>query len=157
MAYKSKITSCILLVSIITITVFILTNSLKDNEASNSSSMNITDMIISDSDAANESMNTLIRKMAHIVEFFVLGVATIAFAMHIRKNGEKHLFGYALFYVLAVAVADEHIQSFSDRTSTTDDIILDFCGGLIGFFSAWLIALVYRKIRQQSHKNNKIA
>ena len=146
-----------MLVSIITITVFILTNSLKDNEASNSSSMNITDMIISDSDAANESMNTLIRKMAHIVEFFVLGVATIAFAMHIRKNGEKHLFGYALFYVLAVAVADEHIQSFSDRTSTTDDIILDFCGGLIGFFSAWLIALVYRKIRQQSHKNNKIA
>ena len=158
MAGRYKITSCILLVGIILATVFILSNSLNDYEASHNLSENITDIIISDNNPNSEYIAILVRKIAHIVEFSALGVFTIAFSTHFRKCYVRSVFGYALFYVLSVAVADEHIQSFSDRTSSTGDIILDFCGALLGFFIGWLIIKAYAKIKsyfQRSEQEKK--
>ena len=39
---------------------------------------------------------------------------------------------YSLFVVLLCAVLDEYFQSFVFRTSSVSDVVLDFCGGLIG-------------------------
>ena len=39
---------------------------------------------------------------------------------------------YSLFLVLLCAVLDEYFQSFVFRTSSVSDVVLDFCGGLIG-------------------------
>ena len=63
----------------------------------------------------------------------------------IKKDYGVGLYATAFFYVLLVAVLDEHIQSFSDRTSSTGDILLDFIGSLTGF--AAVVALVSAKCR----------
>lgn len=156
MVDRQRIIGCILLVGIVFITVFILSNSLNNYEASHNSSDNITDIIISDNNPNSEYISILVRKIAHIVEFSALGFFTIAFIIHFHKCFRKPAFGYALFYVLTVAVTDEHIQSFTDRTSSTSDIILDFCGALIGFLLGWLLSKLYQKIKCHYKKKNGI-
>ena len=84
--------------------MFILSNSFNNYEASHSSSENITDIIISES----KSIEIIIRKIAHIVEFAALGVFTVVFIIHIRKRYVRQVFGYALFYVLAVSESDDY-------------------------------------------------
>ena len=39
---------------------------------------------------------------------------------------------YSLFGVLLCATLDEYFQSFVGRTSSVSDILIDFCGGIIG-------------------------
>ena len=117
----------------------------------------MSELILPSKYAQNETASLIIRKFAHLLEFAALGFTVMVFVECVKNDYRKKLHSTALFYVLVVAVLDEHIQSFSDRNSSTDDILLDFCGGLIGFFLAWLIALAYRKFKQQYLKNNKIA
>lgn len=135
----------ILCVVIATLLIFV--NSTMDYESSHGMSGNVID-IITDNEEKKEPWELIVRKVAHMIEFAFLGLAVIVLTWNINSQFHKSLFGFSFFYVLAVAVTDEHIQSFSDRTSSTGDIILDFCGALIGFFIGWLIIKVYEKIKR---------
>ncbi len=130
---------------ILLITSLILLNSTKDYETSHNLSANITEMVTKHDSENSREAEAFVRKFAHLAEFMLLGIAVMCLVQHLKKN----YYGGACFYVLSVAVIDEHIQSFSGRTSSTSDIMLDFIGFMIGFSIAllfvWIIKLIKMK------------
>ncbi len=147
---KAKIQYRILFLTIcvVLITCFVFANSLKDAEASLKSSNSVTELIVTDADNPDYLLiNAIVRKLAHVIEFGVLGVAVMWLLISVRDIYHRALFGYGFFYVLMVAVIDEYIQSFSDRTSAVADVLLDFDGALIGLALGWCIIYVSKKIK----------
>lgn len=65
----------------------------------------------------------IVRKSAHLFEYAVLGGLLVAYF----KRDVVH----SLFGVLLCATLDEYLQSFVGRTSSVEDILIDFCGGII--------------------------
>ena len=133
-------------------TVLIIINSLMDFEMSHNSSGAFVDVVVPEEYQDFEQMELTIRKIAHVVEYSFLGFSVMILTFCSKQYYYKSFCGYSWFYVLAIAVIDEHIQSFSDRTSSTSDIILDFCGALIGFFIGWLIIKAHEKIKRHSKR-----
>lgn len=148
---KQSFKNVILFSAVAVITSLIFCNSFSDFAHSHASSNAITEIVLPHEYATNETVLLVVRKLAHIVEFAALGCVVFLLVHSLVKK--YSLLGYALFYVLLVGVIDEHIQSFSDRANSTGDVILDFCGALIGFLVVWLASKVYRKFKE--HRNNK--
>ena len=127
---------------------FIFYNSFQNSEESNNASdviEKVVERIVYKIVGENDiDINYLVRKAAHLTEFCVLGLVVMSVVF---TAGLKYL-GYGLFYVLAVAVTDEFIQSFSDRTSSVKDILIDFTGAMIGFVICTVIFLTVRRIRK---------
>ena len=84
-----------------------------------------------------------------MTEFCILSVFTALLAVKIYKYKNEALFGFALFYVLAVAVSDEFIQYFSGRGSSVVDVVIDFSGATIGFLIIYSIYYFIPAIRKK--------
>ena len=69
-----------------------------------------------------------VRKLAHFVEYAVLGALLVFGTAQANNRNIWQL----LFVVLLAAVIDETIQIFSGRTSRVQDIWIDFSGAVIG-------------------------
>ena len=81
----------------------------------------------------------MVRKGAHALEFFVLGLCVAATA--ITAGLRKWKYAPAVAGVcLAVAAADEWIQSFSDRAPQFSDAMIDLAGASVGVALVYLIA-----------------
>lgn len=146
---KRIIFSCVL---VILATAFIFSNSLKNGEQSNKDSGVIEEVvepiIIGITHDPNTDVNFIVRKGAHLTEFCVLGITVMCTVLAVYTRFGKKIMGYGFFYVLAVAVTDEFIQSFSDRTSSVRDVLIDFTGSMIGFllvFAVVSIIMLYKK------------
>ena len=144
----------ITLIGVLFVTAFILSNSFKSFDVSKGLSDSITDIVISGTDASREAVELFVRKSAHFIEFAILGALIMCLRNHIVSKWRRDFIGFACFLALAIAVADEHIQSFSDRTSSTSDIILDFIGALTGFFTVWIITKIYNTVKQKTKEHN---
>ncbi len=74
----------------------------------------------------------LIRKLAHLTEYAVLGsLACRAFAGSAVNLLRRHYYLAASLLVLLVAVSDEFNQSFNpERTGSPVDVLIDLSGGL---------------------------
>lgn len=138
----------VLLVLTVIVTGFIFGNSLQNSEESNKASdviEEVVEPIINEVVGENKiDVNYFVRKGAHLTEFFALGLIVMGAVVTV---GWKYA-GYGLFYVLAVAVTDEYIQSFSDRTSSVSDVLIDFTGAMIGFAVCAVVFLLVRKFRK---------
>ncbi len=148
---KDKIICIILIVTVITVNTLIFANSFADVTASTQSSNAVTDVIAPDRDPEDETIELAIRKAAHLIEYAVLGIAVMGLVVYEKRIFKKSFYSISLFYVLAVAVLDEHIQSFSDRTSSTGDILLDFLGALIGFAIVLVIHFIFVKLKKRTY------
>ncbi len=150
---KRRIICALWIFAIFLCTTFIILNSVANNEVSHAYSNNVLEMLTpnQDGDSDAQAIEFLVRKAAHLIEFAVLGFVVICSCIYAKRHYHKGIYGFAFFYVLAIAVADEHIQSFSDRNSATGDIILDFCGGMIGFSLAWLIVWTIQLLRNRKN------
>ncbi len=136
---------------VVLFSLFILANAFMNFEASHSSSDSLLEAILPNSQNS-EFLKLAIRKVAHLVEYAFLGAAAMGLALYFKRKKGIAPYGFACFFVLAVAVMDEHIQSFSDRTSSTGDILLDFFGGLIGFFVVFLFLLIHKRIKSKKNQ-----
>ena len=77
---------------------------------------------------ANFGLN--IRKWAHFIEFFVLGVFVY---LIFRQTVVRHKILVAFALCVLVGVMDESIQCFIDgRTSQFSDVLIDSFGGFVG-------------------------
>lgn len=89
----------------------------------------------------------LIRKAAHLTEFFILG-ALVSCA--VRAAG-KNIPWFAMGAGLLVAVTDELIQLTQDgRSCEVRDILIDFAGAAVAAVVFWLIFRIYDKKKKAS-------
>ena len=141
---KRRIAIVLLSLVIALIVSFIFGNSLKSREESKKDSDAVVEVIEPVIEAVCgrevENVGFIVRKMAHLTEFFMLGIAVsglIAVVDYIRK---WWLCGYGLLFCLLIAACDEFIQIFTGRGSAVGDVLIDFGGAITGFFA--LIALL---------------
>lgn len=122
---------------------FIFYNSLQTGTVSSEMSGGISSTISELLEQLNITMeesvvSVIIRKIAHFVEYFVLG-GLVTFTGVTLKGDRLRVMGYVLFALLASGVADEYIQTFVEgRAGMVSDVVLDFTGAL----TAFLIVLI---------------
>lgn len=152
---KIKVSILCLLILTLLINTVIFAYSFDDVSKSNEKSGAVTDVVdsvVNDEDGTMHVLNGHVRKIAHLIEFALLGI-TVALCLYlIKRHYSKRFYGLGCFYALSVAVLDEYIQSFSDRTSSVNDVLLDFCGFVIGAIAISIgirVFLIVRKIRQK--------
>lgn len=85
----------------------------------------------------------LVRKLAHMTEFAVLGAELTLLALLL---GKKSAGFFALAGVLA-ALSDETIQRFTGRGSDLADVWIDIGGAVIGTLLVLAVFLIVRLIR----------
>lgn len=140
-------------VLVLLITVGIFLNSSRDLEQSKSASDLIVELVKPIAPDLNDGdewvLEVFVRKSAHVIEFGVLGAAVMCLMLSLCKRYREKLFGFSCFYVLAVGVIDEFIQSFSDRFSSASDILIDFAGAVLGFAVVWLIVYIAARVRRR--------
>ena len=78
-----------------------------------------------------ENAEHFIRKLAHFTEYAALGFTAGMLFLSGRRGAQRGV--NALSLCLAVAVADESLQTLTDRGAVVTDILLDFSGALFGF------------------------
>lgn len=153
---------------------FIAYNTSQTGEASNNTSVSITEGIINKTQAVinnnvnnndNSSiirndddfikkLNIYIRKFAHGFEFLVLALLIFLTLKSFNIKSRECII-YTLFIVLLYAVIDEYRQLYiPGRTSSVRDIVIDFIGGTVGvIISQFIIVLI--KIISKIYSRNK--
>lgn len=90
----------------------------------------------------------LVRKSAHFLEYGILAALTYWTFKGFNVNKLDQVV-YSLFMVLSVAVMDEYLQSFVERTSSVSDVLIDFLGGITGILifvlGNWIFTTCLRK------------
>jgi len=135
-----------ILLTVITVgwILVIFINSLMSGEASSKNSdgvLKIINDILAVIKAPFSLTSYTVRKSAHFLEYAVLG----GLAFWTLRGYTKRMI-YPLYFGLAVPVADECIQLFSNgRAGMVEDVVLDYSGFLTGL---WLMFGVYMLIRR---------
>lgn len=129
-------------------TGFIFYHSFQDATTSSNASTQVLDSITNFFTTIGLELDIeelTIRKIAHFVEFFVLGVFLMltfeAFYEEILK-----IVIYPIFLGLLIPVIDEAIQLKSEgRVAAVEDVLLDFSGSIFGIASVCLGMYAYNK------------
>lgn len=149
----------LLAVLILLVVCFIFANSMLDGATSCGMSSGLSAWLKAILDPGNyfspRTFHVILRKSAHFCEFGVLAVVLVAFVNEIRKCGRELTRLFPAFFCLATAVCDEFIQSFTGRTSSVCDVVLDFCGALTGMVLAVLFHLIFVKRQSLPTKPGK--
>ena len=161
MKHKISIAVCVLLIAV---TVgFVFNNSSKPTAESQQASAVVAETIeeVAQKTNSNETQTTLVsvrylRKAAHAVEFFVLGLELAAFSLLVgrRKYSFQKLWNVVSVSLL-VAVADESIQILSGRGPKVQDVLLDFCGAAVGIALVLLLHYIWISCRKGKRRYGK--
>ena len=89
----------------------------------------------------SKSVSTIIRKFAHFTEFMSLGIILYLIKVHTNKIKITEI----ILICQSVAVIDEFIQSFSDRSDKVTDIIIDISGAATGILIVFIIYKIIKK------------
>lgn len=135
------------------VVAFIFSNSLKGAKATVSQSKSISDVLYNAVGGSisikKELFHSIIRKVAHMTEFALLGMFIGGIFIFIYlKNGKKYI-SLPILIGLLVGVCDEYIQSFFTRKSLVSDVLIDFGGVLIGLVITVLATVIINKIRKK--------
>ena len=96
-------------------------------------------------------ISDVFRKIAHLIEYGILGCELVAYKAIKTKNFiNKKEFINLMFMGLSVGLIDETIQAFSKRGSLVTDVWIDTLGICIGLL---LGRLVVRKVRNRDSKS----
>ena len=95
------------------------------------------------------AFHDLIRKIAHVAEFFALGLFVGGFTLCLGLELKKRLISMPMLIVLLVAVGDEWIQHFTNRGSLVTDVVLDFGGALVGLLAATILHKTILRIKKK--------
>ncbi len=99
----------------------------------------ILERIITGYTPAPDTSDTPIRKLAHFMEFMILGIELTILVCQLLKRSLV----IPPFCGLLAAVCDETLQLFSDgRSSQISDVWIDFGGVLVGFLFVILFSLI---------------
>lgn len=98
-----------------------------------------------------QSIDFFVRKTAHITEYAVLGVLSfLSFRELSCRFERKRLFQMSscLLFCLLYAASDEFHQLFvPGRSAMVRDVLIDFCGSVIGVAACMIIVFLYSKTK----------
>ena len=136
------------LIVTILVVMFIFYNSIQNGESSSNASTTVLNFInnIINSIGLNFKLEGyFIRKLAHFVEFFTLGIF-LMLTFEAFTNKIFSIIGFPMFLAIFIPVIDEYIQIYSDgRTSSVKDVLLDFFGAMIGIIIVSLCFVLNKK------------
>ena len=124
----------------ILIIVFIWSNSMISPEISGEMSHFVA-VILGGSQEPSVEEHFLVRKMAHFLEFFALGVTALVLVREYTDDKYRKIL-FLLFTGVFVPLVDETIQIFSARGPLLTDIWIDVGGFTTGSFLALGICLI---------------
>jgi VanZ family protein len=146
-------------IGIIAITLlYIWNNSLQSTTLSNEQSgkvLEIIEDIFHTPPLDTEEAQHIVRKVAHMIEFALLGIE-MALLLYITEKMCKRNLVYVLFIGLASAVMDETIQVFSRRGSQVLDVWIDFAGLIVGIGIGLIAYAFIRRLRMYMRKQKHI-
>lgn len=143
----SKKSVMFLILSVLS-TAFIFSNSCRTAEVSSEQSGIIVNIVSQVINCDTGILTTVIRKLAHMFEFFLQAVAVCLFTGSLGRLPEYVI--YALFTGLLTACTDEFLQLFFDgRGSMVSDVFIDFSGTVIGIVLYFIIYTVIKKLRSK--------
>lgn len=133
--------------------IFIFSNSLKGPEVSGQESGRITEIVkpLVDAVVGEDVVDVhfLVRKAGHLIEFCLLGLCLVGLTYHLPSRYRNVGGAYGPLAALLVGVIDEYIQSFTGRGSQVQDVLIDFCGALLGFAIGYGV-IAWRKRHRKS-------
>ena len=146
--------------------LFIFGNSLKDSSESSEQSIAVKEMLIkilSVFGIKGDINIALLRNLAHVAEFALLGVCLSTLALHFaRRKGNVSFARYAAFLGASmgvgalIAIVDELLQLMSaGRACELKDALLDFLGVILGTAVACFIYWLFVKIKLWLIQKNK--
>ena len=154
---KKKFT--LFLILSLLVLAFIFYNSTTTGEESNAASRGLMDFVLNIIDPHGKLDTTvfhyLVRKGAHFAEYFVYGFCLFGMPLAIREETKKLYVSLTLLIAMSSAVIDEIIQSFTSRTSSPRDVLLDFIGASCGVLFMWLVHRGREKRKARKTEANK--
>ena len=162
---RKSIIAIIAVMAVLTL-LFIFGNSLKDSYESSEQSVAVKEILMSVLSVfgVEEDINiALVRNMAHVTEFALLGFFISLLALYFaRRKGNASVVRYALFIGASmgvgtlVAIVDELLQlTVAGRACDAKDVLLDFIGISIGTALAGLVYYLFIKINLRKEQKNK--
>lgn len=140
------------ILSLLTV-AFIWGNSLKSIPQSSAQSSAVADKVQGIVDPQKKIdppvFHILIRKLAHVTEFFVLGLFIGGFTVCLGYELGKRFISMPLLIVLLIAIGDEWIQVYTGRGSLVTDVLIDFAGALVGLLMAAIAHQIIVKIKRK--------
>ncbi len=133
---------------------FIFGNSMKNVEKSGADSESVTSLVeqlppikqaIEDNKLQPGSLEGPIRSFAHFFEFSILGVELMLLIILLNSSCNIKYFLFVVLLCFILGLSDEIIQSFSDRSTETVDVLKDIGGGAFGAFFVYIIYLPIKK------------
>lgn len=102
------------------------------------------------------SINTIVRKSAHAIEFCILSILISLLFSSLEVRLLNRVI-YTLFIVLLWATLDEFHQLFvQGRGSSVKDILIDFLGGIVGVLVFNSISYVVGKIKNRNKQTRAV-
>ena len=106
--------------------------------------LNITNISPDEREFAIIKMNYPLRKIAHVIEYFILSVLIYNILKYIRKGKNNYLLTFIICFIFALA--DEYHQTLiSGRTGQFSDCLIDMIGCIICLSIAKLIKMTRKK------------
>ena len=134
---------------------FIYVNSLLNGAASGSLSGGITEKIYNilvniHVNIRIETLHLIIRKLAHITEFFILGIIMFLNVYQYFKE-PKYYIGFSLGLCILASLIDETIQTFIDgRSGSIVDVGIDSIGFILSILIMTIITININKKKEQT-------
>lgn len=157
-AVRRRVWTALHIAAILAMLCFIFGNSLLDGSQSSEISSGVAEAVepvvrpvaetITAAPLSDEAYHGIVRKMAHFCEFAALAALAAALPLRLCGTWRSHTMAYVLFGTLLAAVTDEFIQSFTGRTSSVRDVLIDFSGALCGMLFAIVLHAVIRALRR---------
>lgn len=139
--YKKK-KRIILLILLVLILSFIWINSMLSKETSKAFSDFILHLLFQSERTGNTGEGFPIRKIAHFLEFAVLGADV--FLLFDKHGFKKRILASFIFCAISASI-DETIQIFSHRGNSILDVMLDTCGSVFGILITLIIIVFFVK------------
>ena len=146
---------CLVVLSMITIFLFSSENAASSSNTSRGVVKKVVETVMKDEQKAikvekkiNDNIH-IVRKAAHLTEFFILGFLLINLIKDYKTLTKKILL-LAIILCLVYACSDELHQFFvAGRAGRYTDILIDTFGSFLGVLSYYLIYLKYKRIKEQ--------
>lgn len=126
--------------------IFIFTRSMQPADLSNEESGKVLSIL--EQLLPFELSNHIVRKLAHFIEYAILGF--LGWFVYVPQPQKYKIGFFTLLTCVAVSICDETIQVFVDgRAGRVSDVCLDTVGALTGVLAGGVIMILRRRMRRK--------